>query len=120
MLLVVFFACIFLSIHVAKVALCRYSVTFIFFLLGDYDSVDCNARGLNTEDAMCRSRWRKQIGMIDDYDQCSGRMFLLVPAHPGCPGQFPQSRKTVVCVCVTVMAYNSGAVLPLSKVIIEC
>ena len=28
-------------------------------------------------------------------------MFLLVPAHPGCPGQIPQSRKTVVCVCVT-------------------
>jgi len=27
---------------------------------------------LNTEDAMCRSRWRKQIGMIDDYDECSG------------------------------------------------
>jgi len=27
-------------------------------------------------------------------------MFLLVLAHPGCPGQFPQSRKTVVCVCV--------------------
>jgi len=27
-------------------------------------------------------------------------LFLLVPAHPGCPGQFPQSRKTVVCVCV--------------------
>ena len=25
-------------------------------------------------------------------------MFLLVPAHPGCPGQIPQSRKTVVCV----------------------
>jgi len=30
-------------------------------------------------------------------------MFLLVPAHPGCPGQFPQSRKTVVCVCVCVI-----------------
>jgi len=30
----------------------------------------------------------------------SGWMFLLVPAHPGCPGQIPQSRKTVVCVCV--------------------
>jgi len=59
---------------------------------------DCRARELNTEDAMCRSRWRKQIGMIDDYDECSGGMFLLVPAHPGCPGQFPQSRKTVVCV----------------------
>jgi len=27
-------------------------------------------------------------------------MFLLVPAHPGFPGQIPQSRKTVVCVCV--------------------
>jgi len=26
-------------------------------------------------------------------------MFLLVPAHPGCPGQIPQSRKMVVCVC---------------------
>jgi len=24
-------------------------------------------------------------------------MFLLVPAHPGFPGQIPQSRKTVVC-----------------------
>jgi len=29
-------------------------------------------------------------------------MFLLVPAHPGFPGQIPQSRKTVVCVCVTI------------------
>ena len=27
-------------------------------------------------------------------------MFLLVLAHPGCPGQNPQSRKTVVCVRV--------------------
>ena len=30
-------------------------------------------------------------------------MFLLVPAHPGCPGQIPQSRKTVVYVCVCVL-----------------
>ena len=29
-------------------------------------------------------------------------MFLLVPAHPGFPGQIPQSRKMVVCVCVTM------------------
>ena len=28
--------------------------------------------GLNMEDAMDRSRWRKQIGMIDDHDECSG------------------------------------------------
>jgi len=29
----------------------------------------------------------------------SGQMFLLVTAHPGCPGQNPESRrpKTVVC-----------------------
>jgi len=33
---------------------------------------DCRARGLNTEDAMCRSRWRKQIGMIYDHDEYSG------------------------------------------------
>ena len=30
-------------------------------------------------------------------------MFLLVPAHPGFPGQIPQSRKTVVCVCVYIL-----------------
>jgi len=29
-----------------------------------------------------------------------GWMFLLVPAHLGCPGQIPQSHKTVVCVCI--------------------
>jgi len=29
-------------------------------------------------------------------------MFLVVPAHTGCPGQNPESRKTVVCVCVCV------------------
>ena len=28
---------------------------------------------------------------------------LLVPAHPGFPGQIPQSRKTVVCVCADQM-----------------
>ena len=28
---------------------------------------------------------------------------LLVPAHPGFPGQIPQSRKTVVCVCVVIL-----------------
>jgi len=33
-------------------------------------------------------------------------MFLLVPAHPGFPGQIPQSRKTVVCVCVLLLQFN--------------
>jgi len=26
-------------------------------------------------------------------------MFLLVPAHPGCPRQNPEIHKMVVCVC---------------------
>jgi len=31
---------------------------------------DYRAYGLNREDAMDRSRWRKQIRMIDDHDEC--------------------------------------------------
>jgi len=27
-------------------------------------------------------------------------LLLLVPAYPACPGQNPESHKTVVCVCV--------------------
>ena len=33
-----------------------------------------------------------------------GKMYLLVPAHPGCPGQSPQSCKMVVCVRACVRA----------------
>ena len=33
------------------------------------------------------------ITMID----VNGRMLLLVPAHPGCPEQNPESLKTAVC-----------------------
>jgi len=47
-------------------------------------------------------------------------MFLLVPAHPGFPGQIPQSLKTVVCVCLSLSLapvnpdgfYLSGASSP--------
>jgi len=31
-----------------------------------------------------------------------GKMYLLVPSHPGCPGQSPQSYKMVVVVYVCV------------------
>ena len=44
---------------------------------------DCRARGLNTEDAMDRSRWRKQIGMIDDHDECE---WVNVSSGTGLPG----------------------------------
>jgi len=54
---------------------------------------NCQARGLNREDAMYRSRWMKQ--MIDDHDRCE---WVNVSSHPGCPGQNLQSHKTV-CVC---------------------
>jgi len=33
---------------------------------------------------------------------------LLVPAHPGFPGQIPQSRKTVVC-CVCICTHVNGS-----------
>ena len=37
-------------------------------------------------------------------------MFLLVPAHPGFPRQIPQSRKTVVCVCVSALVSVTGSI----------
>jgi len=43
----------------------------------------------------------------------SGWMFLLVPAHLGCPGQIPQSRKTVECVYVCVYHRHHMAILNL-------
>ena len=41
------------------------------------------ARGLNTEDAMDHSRWRKQIGMIDDHNECE---WVNVSSGTGSPG----------------------------------
>jgi len=44
---------------------------------------DCKARGLNTEDAMDRSRWRKQIGIFDDRSGCE---WVNVSYGTGSPG----------------------------------
>ena len=44
---------------------------------------DCRARGLNREDALDRSRWRKQIGMIDDHNECG---WVNVSSGTGSPG----------------------------------
>ena len=44
---------------------------------------DCRARGLKTEDAMDRCRWRKKIGMIDDHDECE---WVNVSSGTGSPG----------------------------------
>ena len=35
-----------------------------------------------------------------------GEMYLLVPAHVGSPGQSPESREMVVCVCVRATRYT--------------
>jgi len=43
----------------------------------------CRSRGLNREDAMDRSRLRKQIGMIDDHDECE---WVNVSYGTGSPG----------------------------------
>ena len=37
--------------------------------------------------------------MSDDQDGCEWVSFLLVPAHPGCPGQKPLNGCVCVCVC---------------------
>jgi len=37
-------------------------------------------------------------------------MYLLVPAHPGCPGQSLDSCKMVVCVCVGKEPLSEGQV----------
>ena len=39
-----------------------------------------------------------------------GEMYLLVPAHLGCPGQSPESCKMVVCVCDLVFLMNGSFV----------
>ena len=55
---------------------------------------DCQVRGLSKDDAMVRGRWRKMIRMV-----VSGWVFLLVPAHPGRPGQRAVKRS---CVCLSL------------------
>jgi len=60
---------------------------------------DCQACKLSREDAIDHNRWRKQMTTTG----VSGWMFLLVPAHTGCPEQNPESVKRLcVCVCVCV------------------
>jgi len=63
---------------------------------------DYQACKLNREDATDRNKWRKQIRDEMIMIGVSGWIFLLVPVHPGCPGQNPESRKMVVCVCMCV------------------
>ena len=69
---------------------------------------DCRAGGLNTEDAMDRSRWRKQLGMIDENDECE---WVNVSSGTGSPwlsrtnSTEPQKR-LCVCVCLDLAFVN--------------
>jgi len=62
---------------------------------------DCKACGLNREDTMDRSRWRKQIAMIDDHDECE---WVNVSSGTGSPGlsrtKSKEPQNGCVCVCV--------------------
>jgi len=44
---------------------------------------DCKARGLNREDTMDCTRWRKQIRMINNHDECE---WVNVSCGTGSPG----------------------------------
>jgi len=63
---------------------------------------DCTARGLKTEDAMDRCRWRKQIGMIDDHDECEWvNVFFWCRLTRVVLDKFHRAIKRLcVCVCV--------------------
>ena len=67
---------------------------------------DCQARKLNTDDAMDRSRWRKfrrsRQRLTDDQDRCEWVNVSSGTGSPGSPGQNPERRKTAVYVCVRV------------------
>ena len=70
---------------------------------------DCKARGLNREDAMDHSRWRKQIGMIDDHDEC---LWVNVSSGTGSTRLSRTKSRAVkrlcVCVCVCVPAHSGS------------
>jgi len=50
--------------------------------LGQRLCKDCQACKLNREDATDRNTWRKQIGMIDDHDECE---WVTVSSGTGSP-----------------------------------
>ena len=74
---------------------------------------DCWACALSMGDAMEHGGWRRRLVAAMGV---SGWMFLLVPAHPGCPKQSPESCKRLcvcvyVCACARACTFSSGWVI---------
>jgi len=71
---------------------------------------DCKVRGLNREDAMDRSRWKKQIGIFDDHDGCEwvNVFFFWYRLTRVVPDKIQRAVKRlcvcVLCVCVPGMS----------------
>jgi len=59
---------------------------------------DCKACGLNREDAMDHSRWRKQIGIFDDHDGCEWVNVSSSTSSPGLSDNIHRAIKRL-CVC---------------------
>jgi len=65
---------------------------------------DCQARKLNREDAVDCNGWRKQIGMIDDHDECE---WVNVSSGIDSPVLSWRAVNACVCVCVCSMLKTS-------------
>jgi len=61
---------------------------------------DCKACGLNREDAMDCSRWRRQIGIFDDHNGCK---WVNVSSGTGSPGLSGTKSTKRLCVCVILL-----------------
>jgi len=75
--------------------------------LGEIVEKDCKTRGLNREDAMDRSRWRKQIGMTDDHDE---REWVNVSSGTSSPGlsqtKSTELKRLCACMCARERAQS--------------
>jgi len=86
---------------------CIYKVTALFVSKKIY-TMKWRVPGQDVDQRKLGERlWKKTVRHVKwTTIGVSGWMLLLVPAHPGWPGQNPESRKMVMCVCVCVFEAN--------------
>jgi len=67
---------------------------------------DCKAHGLNREDAMDRSRWRRKTGIFDDHNGCEWVNVYSGTGSPGLSRTKSRAVKQLCCVCGNgILAY---------------